>query len=129
MSEDAPKKNGLLQTIFASGDTTIKLLTMALIVISGGGNFISTQQNGQANRKEVDQVVTEVHQLYVNQQNFLSTIATINELNKLAKANATYIEDLKERVGELDRQTRTQTRFLELLHGKQIAHPGGSFEH
>jgi hypothetical protein len=43
MPNEEGKKNGLLQTIFSQGDATIKLLTMALIVISGGGNFLATK--------------------------------------------------------------------------------------
>lgn len=63
--DEKPKKNnGLLQTIFASGDTTIKLVTMALVVVSGGGNFFATNNLSREERYERDRAIREIHALH-----------------------------------------------------------------
>jgi cellobiose-specific phosphotransferase system component IIA len=64
MPEDEPKKNGLLRTIFAGGDTSVKLLTMALIVISGGGNFFATNNLSREEREDRDRAIREIHAVH-----------------------------------------------------------------
>ena len=59
-----PKKNGLLQLIFGSGDTTVKLVTIALVVISGGGNFLATNNLSNQERDDRDRAVREIHDLH-----------------------------------------------------------------
>jgi hypothetical protein len=64
MAEDEPKKNGsLLQTIFASGDTTIKLLTMALVIISGGGNFFATKSLSDREKANVKHALERIYEV------------------------------------------------------------------
>jgi hypothetical protein len=61
--ENGPKKNSaaLLQTIFSSGDTVIKLLTMALIVISGGGNFLATKSLTDREKANVKHALERIY--------------------------------------------------------------------
>jgi hypothetical protein len=62
MNDEVPKKNGsLLQTIFASGDTTIKLVTMALIVVTGGGNFFATKSLSDRERANVKHALEQIY--------------------------------------------------------------------
>jgi hypothetical protein len=63
MSENEPKKNGLLQTIFSQGDTTIKLLTMALIVISGGGNLLATKTLTDREKANVKHALERIYEV------------------------------------------------------------------
>jgi hypothetical protein len=65
MSEAEGKKNGhgLLQTIFAGGDTSVKLLTMALIVISGGGNLIATKSLTDREKANVKHALEQIYEV------------------------------------------------------------------
>jgi hypothetical protein len=69
---EPPKRNGNLSTSLlqlASGaDNWVKLATIGLIILSGGGNWLATWRTGDENRQEVNQAINEVHQLY-NQLN------------------------------------------------------------
>lgn len=60
-------KNGvisLLSTLAASGDNWVKGGIMALIAISGTGNFITTKQAARSTDHEVNQAVREIHDLH-----------------------------------------------------------------
>jgi hypothetical protein len=63
MSNEEGKKNGLLQTIFSQGDTTIKLLTMALIVISGGGNLLATKTLTDREKANVKHALDQIYEV------------------------------------------------------------------
>jgi hypothetical protein len=53
-----PKKNGLLTALFSSGgDTTVKLVTLGLVVVSGGGNFFATREAATETEREISRVV------------------------------------------------------------------------
>jgi hypothetical protein len=68
MTEQAPDpKNGmvsLLSTLAASGDNWVKLGIMAMIAISGGGNFLTTKQAARSTDHEVNQAIREIHDLH-----------------------------------------------------------------
>jgi hypothetical protein len=82
MSEDAPKKNGLLQTIFAGGDTSVKLLTMALIVITGGGNMFVTKSLTDREKANVKHALEQIYEV----QDQLKQIRNIlDDLNRKLK--------------------------------------------
>jgi hypothetical protein len=57
---------GALATILTSGtaDTWVKLGTLALIALSGGGNLFATKQSERATDHEVRAAVKEIHQLH-----------------------------------------------------------------
>jgi hypothetical protein len=67
------KNSSLLQTIFSQGDTTIKLLTMALIVISGGGNLIATKTLTDREKANVKHALEQIYDV----QNRLKEIRNI----------------------------------------------------
>ncbi len=54
----------LLSTLASSGDNWVKMGIMAMIAISGGGNFLATKQTGRATDHEVNQAVREIHDLH-----------------------------------------------------------------
>jgi hypothetical protein len=68
MTEQPPDpKNGmvsLLSTLAASGDNWVKLGIMAMIAISGGGNFLTTKQAARSTDHEVNQAIREIHDLH-----------------------------------------------------------------
>jgi hypothetical protein len=82
MHEDEPKKNGLLQTIFAGGDTSVKILTMALIVISGGGNMFVTKSLTDREKANVKHALEQIYDV----QNQLKEIRnTLDDIERKLK--------------------------------------------
>jgi hypothetical protein len=59
MSEDEPKKNGKLLTLLLSsgGDTTVKLITLGLVVVTGGGNLLATREAATETEREISRIV------------------------------------------------------------------------
>jgi peptidoglycan hydrolase CwlO-like protein len=74
---NGPKKNGLLQTIFAGGDTSVKLLTMALIVISGGGNLIATKSLTDREKANVKHALEQIYDVQNQLKQILNTLDDI----------------------------------------------------
>jgi hypothetical protein len=65
MPNDEPKKNGLLSLLFSSGgDTTVKLVTLGLVVVSGGGNFFATNHLSREEREDRDRAIREIHSVH-----------------------------------------------------------------
>jgi hypothetical protein len=59
-------KNGLLQTLASSGDRVIQLGILALVMVSGGGNFwkASTASDlAQLNHAEIHRAIDEIHRI------------------------------------------------------------------
>lgn len=63
---EGPKngKDAVLQTLASSGDNWVKLGTLALVAISGGGNFFATTKTGGLNAEEIHRTTQEIHELY-----------------------------------------------------------------
>lgn len=59
---------------------------IALIVISGGGNFLATENRTSINQREIERAITEIHDLYpkleeaIARQKQLQT--TINDIKE-----------------------------------------------
>jgi cellobiose-specific phosphotransferase system component IIA len=61
----APKKNGLLTLLLSSGgDVSVKLITLALVVISGGSNLFATKSLSDQERHDRDRAIREIHELH-----------------------------------------------------------------
>jgi hypothetical protein len=60
--KEGPNKNGLLTLLFSSGgDTTVKLVTLGLVVITGGGNFFATNNLSREEREDRNRAIHEIH--------------------------------------------------------------------
>src|SRR6267142_664338 len=67
ISEPEAKKNGgksLLEQFIGGGDQSIKLITLALVAISGGGNFFATKQAERVTSEDAEKAVKEIHELH-----------------------------------------------------------------
>ena len=65
MTDDTDPKTNLLTTLFSSGgDQTVKIITLALVAITGGGNFLMTRQTGKETDHDVRQALREVHAMH-----------------------------------------------------------------
>ena len=59
------KRNGILSKLLGEGgDASVKLITLALVVVSGGGNLWATKDTGRLNREEAERAITELHDLH-----------------------------------------------------------------
>jgi sensor domain CHASE-containing protein len=64
---------------------SLNLPTLALILLTGGGNWFATEQNAQINRHEIQKAIDEVHRIFENQQRRESAYAQIEETNRIVK--------------------------------------------
>ena len=59
------RTNGILDKLLSNGgDASVKLITLALIAVSGGGNLWATKENGRINHEEVNRAIAEMHDLH-----------------------------------------------------------------
>jgi hypothetical protein len=63
----------------------LNLPTLALIILSGGGNWFATEQNGQLNRHDIDKAVAEIHRIFLNQERREKAYDQISENNQILK--------------------------------------------
>lgn len=63
---EKPAKNGLsaLAHLAGTGDNWVKLATIALIIISGGSNWLETKIGNDFNAAEIQRATQEIHTLY-----------------------------------------------------------------
>jgi hypothetical protein len=64
---NGPKTNGklaLLNTLASSGDNWVKIGTLVLVAISGGGNFLATTKTSEYNAEEIRRGLAEIHDLH-----------------------------------------------------------------
>jgi hypothetical protein len=69
---ETEKKNGklaLLTSIAAGGDNVVKLGTLALVLLSGVGNFFATKSGTGATRHEVDKVLAQLDKIVEHESN------------------------------------------------------------
>lgn len=95
MNTQEQKPNGLtsvLSTLASSGDNWVKLGTLALVAVSGIGNFVQTQRTGAENRHQIDRDVREIWQaLDRNKDEFHRMVQDSDQTRKL-------LEDLNRRL-------------------------------
>ena len=57
-------KANILETLASSGDNWVKLGTLLLVAITGGGNFLATTKTGEFNAEEIRRGLQEIHDLH-----------------------------------------------------------------
>jgi hypothetical protein len=67
--EEPAKKPGngtaaLLESVASGGDRWVKIATLALVALSGGGNFLATTKTADFNAGEIDRGLKEIHDLH-----------------------------------------------------------------
>jgi hypothetical protein len=63
-NEEKPAAKNLLTGLLEGGDQSVKLITLALVVITGGGNLFATKQAASVTDSELNRAVEEIHQLH-----------------------------------------------------------------
>jgi hypothetical protein len=63
-AQSSQPSNGKLLALAQSGDNWVKLATLVLIAITGGGNFLATKSTADFNSTEIRQATREIHDLY-----------------------------------------------------------------
>jgi hypothetical protein len=67
MGEPGNNKNGkkdVLAALLSDPNTTIRLLTLAGVIIAGGGNLFATKNAEQASTHEFQQAIREIHSMH-----------------------------------------------------------------
>jgi hypothetical protein len=61
-----PAKNGKLLSLLLSsgGDVSVKLITLVLVVVTGGGNFFATNHLSNQEREDRDRAIREIHSVH-----------------------------------------------------------------
>ena len=66
MSSDEQKpsdRNNFLTNLLSNGDSTVKLVTLVAVLISGGGNFFATKQAERITDKDAQRAVDQINDL------------------------------------------------------------------
>ncbi len=59
------KKSGILDKLLSNGgDATVKLVTLALVIVTGGGNLWATKETGRLSHQEAERAIAELHDLH-----------------------------------------------------------------
>jgi hypothetical protein len=80
-----PNSGGNSNSALAKMLGQLNLPTLALIVLSGGGNWFATEQNAQLNRHEIDKAIAEIHRIFLNQDRREMAYDQISENNQILK--------------------------------------------
>jgi hypothetical protein len=64
MGTDNGKPKNILGSLLEGGDSSIKLITLAAIIISGGGNLLTTKQAERSTDHEVKKTLQEIHDIH-----------------------------------------------------------------
>lgn len=62
--EGKPAAKNLFASLLEGGDSSIKLITLALVVVTGGGNFFATKQAERVTAQDAEKAVNEIHDLH-----------------------------------------------------------------
>jgi cell division protein FtsB len=57
-------KTNLLSQLLGSGDQSIKLITLAMVIVSGGSNFWATKDAARVTDKEAQRAVDQLNDLH-----------------------------------------------------------------
>jgi hypothetical protein len=61
-----------ISSLLGSGDAWVKLLTLALVILGGAGNWFATARVGDDNRQDWKEARAEISQFFRNQQTYLT---------------------------------------------------------
>jgi thymidylate synthase len=82
---DEGQKNGNSSSALAKLLNQLNLPTLALVLLTGGGNWFATEQNAQINSHEIQKAIDEVHRIFENQQRREQAYQQIDEINRIVK--------------------------------------------
>lgn len=71
----------LIAQLLGSGDAWVKLLTLALIIFSGGWNWFATKDVGAANTADWQKARQEISQFFENQKTYLQGLQLLQQNN------------------------------------------------
>jgi hypothetical protein len=75
-------KNNFLTSLLSNGDSTVKLVTLAAVVVTGGGNFWATKDAARITDKEAQRAVDQINRL---EQHLDSTIERQKDMYDMLK--------------------------------------------
>jgi predicted RNase H-like nuclease (RuvC/YqgF family) len=84
----------------SGGDTTVKLVTLALVVVSGGGNFFATKEGSRETERELENAVSRINRF--QQENKDEMFRSFQETHELRMELNSSIERQKKALDALD---------------------------
>jgi molybdopterin converting factor small subunit len=99
MSGESNGKKDLLHSLLSDPDRLIKLVTIALILISGGGNLFATKGVERTNTEEWDRAIKEIHEMHT------ALAGALERQKKILDANNKTLDSADHAMKELDEIT------------------------
>jgi hypothetical protein len=106
MSGESNSKKDLLATLLSDPDRLIKLATIALILISGGGNLFATKSVEHTNTEEWNRAIREIHDLHSALSGALERQKQILESNKKSLDNMDHAMKELDEIGDYIREQK-----------------------
>jgi hypothetical protein len=106
MSGEPNSKKDLLATLLSDPDRLIKLATIALILISGGGNLFATKGVEHTNTEEWNRAIREIHDLHSAFSGALERQKQILESNKKSLDNMDHAMKELDEIGDYIREQK-----------------------
>jgi predicted transcriptional regulator len=103
-------KTNLLTQLLGSGDQSIKLITLAMVVVSGGGNFFATKEVGRLSDQEAQRAVRQLDDLHARLD---TTMQRQKEMYEIIKSLAPATQELRDFQGELSAAIKRQREMDE----------------
>jgi predicted transcriptional regulator len=98
-------KTNLLSQLLGSGDQSIKLITLAMVVVSGGGNFFATKEVGRISDQEAQRAVQQLDDLHARLD---TTMSRQKEMYEIIKTLGPATQELRDFQGELSAAIKRQ---------------------
>src|SRR5258708_31063644 len=93
-------KSEILKTLASSGDNWVKIGTLVLVALSGGGNFFATKQAESTNEREMQRLLHRIEEFQSSREDAIDrTFREVHELHSIL--NDSY-ERQKRMAGQLD---------------------------
>lgn len=101
-------KAEIVSALLSSGDSWIKLLTLALIILGGAGNWFATKNVGDESRQDWKEARSEINQFFKNQQTYLQGLQLLQQNNQ----DTAWIKNALQQNGEVSRSNNAELAAL-----------------
>jgi hypothetical protein len=108
MNEEAsPSKNGNSTTALAKLLNQLNLPTLALVLLTGGGNWFKTQNTGDEQRIEIHRAIQQVHELHdALQETEKRQRTALNNQLQILEHDAVLLREVHDIASKLERLKR-----------------------
>ena len=108
--KSADKTSFLTSLLGSGGDSTVKLVTLAAVILTGGGNFFATKEQGRISDAEAQRAVRQLDDLH---ERLDSTMQRQKEMYEIVKTLGPATQELRDFQGELSAAIKRQREMDE----------------